>query len=678
MIRKCGVVAAIAVVLLVSTPLRAGAHAELVDSQPAAQARLGLAPASVVLAFSEPMYPALSEATATDPSGRAVTAQPASANEIRIPLLTNLPGVYLVTWKAISATDGHATRGSFTFTVEASAGVAGGIPAGGPTPLDVLIAIGRWIEDGSLLLAVGMLLIGWLARRRHPIDWAHPRLLPPLVAALAAGVVVITGEPTAAGVTLGGAPAYFGGLAGAARIGRVLLEALACVAVMTGVRLVLLLALPLTLGALSASGHATGLRPAWLGVALDMGHLLAAGIWVGGIMAVATLRPPDGWRASGRDLLARFTPWAVAGFAASVGLGAVQAVADVGGASALVSTAYGRVLIAKAAAVAAIIPLSVLAWRHRRVHLRIEAAIGAVVIGAAALLASFPVPARTDVTPAGTSTAHEAGLPSGSDLTLGAEAGQTLVGLTIDPAVPGPNVVTVYVNAGDGGAGARTLDVAALIDGRSVALHVCGATCRSATVRLVGNEAVAISVAGAQGGTADFRLPSLPAPDGSGLVAAARTRMAALHSLTLHETLTGGAGTTITTDYQEVAPNLLQWAQQDGSATIVMGTSRYTHAHPGDPWTLEPGNPTISEPAFSWGLFARDIAAHVVGRVQVAGVATTAIAFFAGAPETPVWFRFYVDAQGLVRRADMSAPGHFMVQTFAGFDAPLRITRPAT
>jgi copper transport protein len=675
-IRKCGAVAAIAVVVLVSTPLRVGAHAELLDSQPPAQARLGLAPASLVLAFSEPLSPSLSEATATDPSGRAVTAHPASATEIRVPMLTNLPGVYLVTWKAISATDGHATHGSYTFTVEARVSVAGGIAASGPTPLDVLIATGRWIEDGSLLLGAGMVLIGWLARRRRPIEWVHPPLLPPLVAALAAGAVVVAGEAIAAGVTLGGAPAYFASPDGAARIGRVLLEVLACGAVLTRVRPALFLALPLALGALSASGHATGMHPPWLGVALDLGHLLAAGVWLGGIMALATLRPPDGWRASGRELLARFTPWALAGFAASVGLGAVQAVADVGGLPALVSTAYGRVLIAKAAAVAAIIPLSVLAWRHRRTHLRIEAAIGAVVVGAAALLASFPVPARTDAAPASALTAHDAGLPRGNELTLGAEAGQSLVGLTIDPAAPGPNIVTIYVNAGDGGVAARTLAVAAMIGGRSVALHTCGATCRSAGVRLVGGDRVAISVSGAQGGIARFQLPPLPAPDASGLVAAARTRMSGLHSVTLHETLTGGAGTTITTDYQEGAPNLLQWSQPDGSATIVVGTARYTRTHPHDPWTLEPGNPAIAEPAFSWGLFAPDVAAHVMGTVQIAGVTTTAIAFFAGAPETPVWFRFYVDARGLVRRADMSAPGHFMVQTFAGFDVPLRITRP--
>ena len=56
---------------------------------------------------------------------------------------------------------------------------------------------------------------------------------------------------------------------------------------------------------------------------------------------------------------------------------------------------------------------------------------------------------------------------------------------------------------------------------------------------------------------------------------------------------------TITTDYQEVAPNLLQWSQPDGSSTIVVGTARYTRAHSDDPWTLEPGNPAIAGPGIA-------------------------------------------------------------------------------
>ena len=675
MVRKSGVVAAIVIALFAAAPLRAAAHAELLSSKPAAQARLGLTPAAVVLDFSEPLSPAFSQATVVDPSGRPLSAHPASAFEIRVALLTNLPGIYEVTWRAVSATDGHATRGTFTFTVETTVRGTTGTPSRGPGPLDVLIAGGRWIEDGALLLASGLLVIGLLACRRDPIAWVRPRLLSPLLVALIAELVVITGEAIAAGVTVGSVPAYLTAFpSGLARVGRVLLEAVACIAIVVRVRSLLLVMLPLSWLALSASGHAADVRPAWLGVALDTGHLLAASVWVGGILALATLRPPDGWRASGRELLARFTPFALLGFAASVGLGVVQAVADVGDASALVTTAYGRVLIAKASAVAAIIPLSYLAWRHRRAHVRAEAAIGLVIVGAAALLASFPVPAR--VTAGREVPITATGLPSRDDVTLGAQAGQALVGLTVDPAVPGLNTLTLYISSVDGPVGAGVPGVTALLDGRNVPLGTCGDTCRTGRVDLIGRHSISVRVAGSLGGTATFQLPSLPARDGSALLTAARARMGGVHRVTLHETLTGGAGTTIITDYVEVAPDALEWAQPDGSTTIVVGALRYARSQPGGPWTVETGNPTVSEPAFSWGLFSSDIGAHVLGSAMVGAVQTTVVGFFAGSTATPVWFRFYIDAHDLVQRADMSAPGHFMTQTFANFDAPLRIIKP--
>jgi copper transport protein len=397
---------------------------------------------------------------------------------------------------------------------------------------------------------------------------------------------------------------------------------------------------------------------------------------VGGIMAMATLRPPGGWRDSGRELLRRFTPWALAGFAGSVALGAVQALTNVGDASALLTTPYGRLLTVKALGVVAIIPLSILAWRQRRIHLRTEAVIGMAVVGAAALLAGTGNDARSVTLPRGAVPLVSASLPRGNELTLGGQAGQTLVGLTIDPAVPGMNQVTVYV-ADVSGAASQRVDVTAVIDGRDLALRSCGDTCRHTSVDLVGGESFAVRVAGAQGGTAGFRVPGLPTPSGSAMLAAALARMGRLHSVALHETLTGGAGTTIVTDYQEVAPNLLEWTQPDGTATVVVGTNRYTRAQRGDTWTTETGNPTVAEPAFSWGLFSPDIGVHVLGNARVGAVRTTEIAFFADAPGTPVWFRFYVDDHDLIRRADMTAPGHFMTQTFSNFDAALRIVRPS-
>jgi copper transport protein len=675
MARKCAAITAIAVGLLICTAVPAAAHAELLRSQPADGARIGLAPSAVVLDFSEVLYPALSHATVTDPGSRVTTAAALSAFEIRVGLLTNLPGVYRVTWQAVSAADGHATHGALIFTVEStSVATVPASPSSRATVLDVVIAIARWIEDGALLLTFGMLFVTWLARRESQRAWMRPLLLPPMVA-LAAGLVVIGGEAApASGASVGAVIAYFGsGPAGMARIARICAEALACVAISTRERAAWAAVL-VALTALSVSGHAAGAAIPWLSVAIDAGHLVAAGVWVGGLMAMATLRPPGGWAGTGRALLQRFTPWALLGFATSVCFGLLQASINLGSASALLTTSYGRLLIAKAVGVAAMIPLSLLAWKLRRVHLRFEAAIGVVVIGAAALLAALPVPARSGANVGVTVAPVATSLPRGHELTLGGQAGQTLVGLTLDPAAPGINQLTAYI-ASDV-AGAQSVDATARINGHNVPMRRCGSTCLHATVPLLGGEVVSVRVAGTTGGTADFQVPLLPAPDGSALLAAALAHMRGLHSVALHETLTGGAGTTIITDYREVAPNLLEWSQPDGAATVVIGSARYTRAHAGAAWIAEPGNPTVPEPAFSWGLFSPYVGVHVLGWSLVDGVPTSDIAFFAGSPATPVWFRVYVDDHRLVRRADMAAPGHFMTQTFASFDALLSIGRP--
>jgi len=60
----------------------------------------------------------------------------------------------------------------------------------------------------------------------------------------------------------------------------------------------------------------------------------------------------------------------------------------------------------------------------------------------------------------------------------------------------------------------------------------------------------------------------------------------------------------------------------------------------------------------------------------VDGVATKILVFYGPSGAAPFWFRLWVDATGLVRRAEMRANGHFMDQRFDDFDAPLTITAP--
>jgi copper transport protein len=662
--------------LLLSTPVIASAHAELVLSVPADGAVLGVTPGSVLLYFSEQVNPKLSEATVTGPGGETVTAPPAAERLIEVDLDTNLPGAYRVTWRAVSDVDGHTTSGAFGFTVGEPPGVAVTNAMAGPSATNWVVTVARWIEDLALILAVGSVVILWLGRQEEPLAWVQPELLLVLGVALAAGVVVVTGEAVAAaGATLHGVATYLTtGLAGTARVARVLLESLACITAARRAYAVLGVILVVLVVALAASGHAAS---SVLAVALDTGHVLTAGVWVGGIITLATLRPPDGWTCGGRALLTRFTPWALAAFVATVALGFVQAVLNVGTWTALVTTGYGRVLITKSAAVLVLIPLSFLAWRRRSPHLRVEAAIGATVVLAASLLAAFPLPVDTGTATNTVNLTAEAGLPHGTDLTIGAQAGQTLVGLTVDPGRPGSNTLTLYVLSAGGATASGSLAVSATVDGRTTRLDGCGDTCRVANVQLNGGDALSIDVGGAEGGTASVRLPALPAPDGTALLNAALARMKGLSSVTMHETLTGGTGLpTDVTDYTEVAPDRLMWTEPGGAAAISIGTAFFARESAGAAFVAQTGHDPVAEPSFAWQFFPAATAVHLIGEATVDGVRTTVIGFFAGEPGTPVWFRFYIDAADHVELSDMSAPGHFMTQSFAHFDAPLAINLP--
>jgi hypothetical protein len=262
-------------------------------------------------------------------------------------------------------------------------------------------------------------------------------------------------------------------------------------------------------------------------------------------------------------------------------------------------------------------------------------------------------------------------------LTIGGQAGQTLVGVTVVPGRPGRNTLTVYVLSADGAGASGSLAVKATVNGRTTSLRGCGATCRDATVTLSGEDALAIHVGGPEGGTASILLPSLPAPDGTALLDAALARMKSLSSVTMHETLTGGTGLpTDVTDYEEVAPDRLLWTEPGGASAISIGDAFYARQSAGAPFVAQTGHDPVSEPSFAWQYFPAATAVHLMGVATIDGVNTTVVGFFTGEPGTPVWFRFYIDAADQVALSDMSAPGHFMTQSFAHFDAPLAINLP--
>ncbi len=113
----------LALILVVALrPASAHAHANLVQSDPPAQAVLPQAPERVQLTFSEDVVPAEIEVQVWDAQRRRVDRGdaaliPGTKNAVAVSLDRVGTGVYTVQWKMVSAVDGHLTRGLVPFTV---------------------------------------------------------------------------------------------------------------------------------------------------------------------------------------------------------------------------------------------------------------------------------------------------------------------------------------------------------------------------------------------------------------------------------------------------------------------------------------------------------------------------------------------------------------------------------
>ena len=157
--------------LLATGPV-AAAHGSLQSSDPGDGSSLDRAPSAVTLRFSERPDPGLSTVRVLDSSGRVVAGGPARPvpgrpAELRVPLAGLPAGGYTVTWRIVSAVDGHRTDGVFGFGVGPSA--APRLPAvqavaevrstAAPAPLAVA---GRWAWYWGLTLLVGAAAAGLL------------------------------------------------------------------------------------------------------------------------------------------------------------------------------------------------------------------------------------------------------------------------------------------------------------------------------------------------------------------------------------------------------------------------------------------------------------------------------------------------------------------------------------
>ncbi|GIJ19916.1 transport integral membrane protein [Micromonospora lutea] len=460
-----GLLVIVAALLLVpASP--ASAHAVLSSSSPAASTVVPAPPAEVVLTFSETVRKVPDRIRVIAPDGsRADRGEPTFAGSVvNIPVDTGRGnGTYLVTYRVISA-DSHPVSGAFTYSVGAPSEppVDSGDDGRANPVVGNAVKVVKFVGYAGLLLVIGpALVLALLWPRRLPrggparLAWTGLALVTlATVAALllqvpytnGGGLFDITGEGL--GLVLGSAF----GAAHLVRLGLLAAAALLLRPLLAGPvgRTDLVILGVLGAGALVTwplSGHPAASPAPAVSVLVDTVHLGGMAVWLGGLTMLAVFLLP---RADERELgaiLPIWSRWAALAVSALLLAGTVQALIEVATPSALVNTAYGRLVLAKIGLF--VLVIAVAAYSRHLVRSRVaasrpapvrraiwvELAITAIVLGVSATL--------VQTTPARSVATDVAGADSGYFSTTATSSLYSMQ-IEVSPARRGNNSVHLY------------------------------------------------------------------------------------------------------------------------------------------------------------------------------------------------------------------------------------------
>lgn len=361
--RRISLVFAAALLALVPVGL-AFAHATLIRSEPRAGARLDEPPQEIRLWFSEPIEPAYTQVRLLDSSGNPMfTGQlrvlPGDGTAVAVPVGPGLgQGIYTVAWQTLSRVDGHITQGSFSFGVGVTPPRTGPETGAAANPLEgplraAAFILAAWLVGGAIF---------WLLVHRS--DWPETWTL---AGALGLQLAVLLWTLTWG---LAAGPGRLFDTLFSTQLGRIFI-----------VRNVFALGLVLStlwgpparlgigaafLGTLSLGSHAAATVDP-LAVPFDWVHLMGAAAWAGGLMRLVGLA----WLSRGQKVdwvgvVGRFSNLAMVSVALIGLTGLYRAWQELGEPSALVETAWGRLLLGKTTAVGLALLLGgfhLLRWR---------------------------------------------------------------------------------------------------------------------------------------------------------------------------------------------------------------------------------------------------------------------------------------------------------------------------
>ena len=412
----------------------AWAHATVVSTDPANDKIVPTQPRAVTMTFSESVETSSDSLRVFDSNAKRVDTgaidRPAGA-QVSVPLKTGLAnGTYTVAWRVVSA-DSHPIQGSFVFHVGAPGAAPAGIGsevlgAGAPKTVTVPFDVIRFLGFAALILAVGgvVSLLVFLKdanpglRRRL---WAVDAGAAGLLALLGPLVILLEGASGAGlgirdGFTWGLASDVLGTRFGHVIVARTILAAVLCVfaLIVRGlperdrgleeaaiIPAAALLLMPALSGHASVSGTAA--------FVLDVAHVLAASIWVGGLAfdVMALLMAGEGRWPLATRCVPRFSTAAVGSVALLLVAGTINGYLQVRTWNALWETTYGQLLVIKIALVLPLLALGafnnkfsvpnlkagIASVAERRRFLRlvgVELTIMATVLAVTAVLVSEP------------------------------------------------------------------------------------------------------------------------------------------------------------------------------------------------------------------------------------------------------------------------------------------------
>lgn len=456
--------------LALLVPAAASAHARLEGTDPPQGAVVKTEPGAVIYEFDEPVEGNFGAVRVYDAAGERVDEGDAfhpggEGPKLGVHLKPGLPdGSYTATYRVVSA-DGHIVSSGYVFSI----GKEGKAPtqtvgeliggSGNGTVTEVAYGLVRGLEYTAIALAVGgvaFLFFCWLpalgaasgveeeSRRAAATAFAK-RLRLVLWVAAAIGLLATAAQIVLEGAEAAGVPGFsaltktiveetletrFGtvwGFAFIAWIGIAVLVPLlgrpkSWVRLLVGVPLVYLCLCP------ALSGHGSSQSPVALNFTVNAIHVGAMAIWLGGLAALLLVLPAATRSATspadrGRLLagpLGRFSALALVMVALIMATGLIQAYVYVRHPGDLLSTGYGRAVLAKFLLLLAVIAIAAynrrsVVPRLRRIAevgdspglsgvllrraLRGEVALLAVVIGVTAALASYAPPVSAQAGP---------------------------------------------------------------------------------------------------------------------------------------------------------------------------------------------------------------------------------------------------------------------------------------